>query len=161
VVDPEDADVVEDVPADDPRRDAVAVRELDVDRRGRADLARRLARIRDHVGVREDRPVGIDDEARPLRLGTPERGEDGEDAGGPVAEDAARREACGVGRGGSGWHRPWLGDDDGGAAVAVAGAADQERCRRADEGAENGEKRDPHAATVSRAVFTWKDRRPS
>jgi hypothetical protein len=66
-VDPEHADVVEEVVADDLGREALAVLELDVDllrRRGIPLLV--LPGGRDHVGIREDDAVLRDDEAGAL-----------------------------------------------------------------------------------------------
>ena len=54
-IDLEHADVVEEVVADDARRHAVAVGELDVDGPGRRGTASALAGGRDHVGARQDR----------------------------------------------------------------------------------------------------------
>ena len=68
-IDADDADVAEQVPADDRRRHALAVAELDVELRGaRTHVRRAVGDVRDHVRVREDRAVAVDDEARALRL---------------------------------------------------------------------------------------------
>ncbi len=64
-IDPEDADVVEEVVADDPRLDAVPVRELDVDGVGGGGRAA-LPGGGDHVGARQDGAVGADHESRAL-----------------------------------------------------------------------------------------------
>ena len=68
---PDHADVAEEVPADDLRRDALAVGELDVDRARGADRCRRagleLGDVRDDVRVREDRTGPVDHEAGALR----------------------------------------------------------------------------------------------
>jgi hypothetical protein len=60
------ADVVVDVPAHDLRRDAITVLELDEQLVGGRDPAAPVARVRDHVGVREDVALRRDDEARAL-----------------------------------------------------------------------------------------------
>src|SRR6184192_1487298 len=96
-IDLEDADVVEYVPADDLRRRAVAVLELDVDAIGAVHRGA-LARVRDHVRVGEDVAVARDDEARALRnLGrsrvSPVLGENRHHARGAARVDAPRIEA--------------------------------------------------------------------
>jgi len=52
----EHADVVEDVPTDDLRRDPIVVRELDEDAVRGVNRGGALAGIRDHMRIREDRP---------------------------------------------------------------------------------------------------------
>ncbi len=64
----DDADVAEEIPADDPRGDPLAVRELDVDRPRAAHVPSRLRHVRDHVGIRENRPRAVDDEPGALRF---------------------------------------------------------------------------------------------
>ena len=51
-IDLEQAYVVVDVPADDLRRDAIAVVELDVQVTRGVDASVRVTRVRDHVGIR-------------------------------------------------------------------------------------------------------------
>ena len=75
----EHPDVVEDIPADDAGGHPIVVGELDVDARSGADGAVRLSRVRDHMGIREDRAARGDDKARALGGGAPEVGEDGDD----------------------------------------------------------------------------------
>ena len=94
------ADIVEDVPADDRRGHAVPVPELDHEAIGRLDLLRALAGVRDHVGVREDVALAGNHEAGPLSL-LPRKGVAGardridrDDAGRTKLVDAARHEGA-------------------------------------------------------------------
>ena len=80
--DADHADVAEEIPADDLRRDALAVGELDVHGARALDVRPRLGGVRDHVGVREDHAVLVDDEPRSLRLAVDAQvGVDRHDAG--------------------------------------------------------------------------------
>src|SRR6266511_301595 len=96
-VDPDQADVVVDVPAYDLGRDPVDIVELHVQVVGGPD-GRIRAGIRDHVRVREDVALRRDHEARTLRLlgridSRAEDGEDGDDAGRALCVDLRRIEA--------------------------------------------------------------------
>ena len=167
-IDLQDADVVEDVPPDDPRESPVAVGELDVDVVRRADAAA-LAGVRDHVRAREDVAAPRDDEAGPLRglrrrLLVPEERVDRHDARRPPLVQLGRVEAVPDQRLGSRVrdrlrrHRPGLrlrGHDHG---VGRRGAdpahstADRERCDCAEAGAEEGDRGEPGRAHAAAAL---------
>ena len=157
-VDPDHADVVVEVVADDVRRHPVAVRELDVDGvRGAALPERdlRLARVRDHVRVRQDQALWADDEARSpgprshrARCPSPKYETDRHDPGRAGAEDLRpARSRCrrAASRRRPGPRRPSrrrLGDDDGlrrGAAEPARGLADGQHGGAAEHGSDEGE----------------------
>ena len=98
-VDPENADVVEHVPAHDRGLDPVAILKLDEDVAGRRDGPATGAGRGDHVRVGQDQPVGRDDEAGALRSARPVAGtEDGierDHAGRATRVDAGRIEDAG------------------------------------------------------------------
>ena len=161
-VDLQEADVVEEVPADDPRGRAVVVGELDVDVARRADL-RALAGVRDHVRAREDVAAPGDDEAGALRglrrrpLVAEER-VDRDDAGRSAPVELRRAEAVAGqrlrGRAQARLRRDRAGlrrrrhDDRLRVRVAdpARAAADRKRCDGAETGAEEGDRREPGRA---------------
>ena len=116
-IDLDQADVVEDVPADDPRLDAVAVGELHIEicRRLGSRSGSALADVSDDVGVGEDVALPRHDEAGPLRglgLRTAEERVDGDDtrraervdpSGIEAVPDQRLHRGYGRRRGGRGW----------------------------------------------------------
>ena len=94
-IDPDDGDVAEQVPADDLGRDTVAVPELDVEPVRSADRPTAgLGHVGDHVRVRQDRALRVDDEPRALGLAVgAEVGVERDDAGRPAGVDRGRIEA--------------------------------------------------------------------
>ncbi len=94
-IDADDPDVAEQVPADDRGRHAVTVPELGVELPGAVHAATSDGGdVRDHVGVREDRALRIDDEAGALGLAVgAEVGVERHDAGSAAGVDRGRVEA--------------------------------------------------------------------
>ena len=140
-LDAQQGNVVVDVPADDLRADPVAVLEADEGVVGRA-RRRRVARVRDHVGAREDVAPRRDDEARALRGvldGIVEEGEDGHDSRRAGRVDASRLEPVPE-------QRPHVGGSGLVAASAqvegAAGEIDGRRLTGRDPGRFRGQERD-------------------
>ena len=171
-IDLDDADVVEQVPADDLAGNTVAVGEDDVDAGGAVDRgavsgARALAGVRDHVRVREHVPFVRDDEARALRaLAAAEERVDGDDATRAAGVDLRRIEAVSEQRrrrpDRAGLGRRRLDDDSARAFVLPdppgQGADKQDGdctqccCHQCDDSKGSGS----HRHRVATVVFTWK-----
>ena len=96
-IDPDQADVIEEIPADEVRLDAITIGELDIEMLSSVN-ARALAGVRDHVRIRQDVALRGDDEARSLRLRgrgggrIAEIGENRHDPGRPLRENLLRVE---------------------------------------------------------------------
>ena len=155
-VDADDAHVVEHVPADDLRGNAVVVGELDVERVGGAGCRPRiLAGGRNDVRVGQDQAVAGHDEAGALRrlLRSGEDRVNGDDACGALCVDARGIEAVpgqrlrrAAGGGHAGRRRDVrCGDDerlDVGSADPAGDAGDGERSSRTEGGADERDDRD-------------------